>query len=76
MAVTVDGPNDSARFDINGVQNNAGVIDPNFGATNTSPLYIGSRADQLTAFGVPEPSALVLSGPGLPACARRRRSQG
>ena len=47
VAVTADGTN--VNYYINGVIATARLpMDPGFGATNTSPLYIGSRADFFT----------------------------
>ena len=49
VAVTVDGTN--ARFYVNGaLANTVAGLPAGFGATNTNPLYIGTRADIFTNF--------------------------
>lgn len=48
LAITVDGT--SAKFYRNGVLEETLAMAAGFGATNTSPLYIGTRADFFTGF--------------------------
>lgn len=49
LAVTVT-QGGTVDYYLNGVFKESVAIEPTFGATNTSPLYIGSRADLFTTF--------------------------